>query len=171
MLDAAGRYEETATAAQDAMRVAQQAGLLAQEIRAGFVHASALVGRGAFAGSEAAVRRYVDRAMTAGLQGVAADGLIDLAGTLQVRNRLEEAEASLVRATGIAQERSLMRTAMRAATQRASLAQQGNRPREALTLLEEPLKYFAESRYRRLEAVAMAWSGSGRALTRRFVSR
>jgi len=156
MLDAAGRYEETATAAQDAMRVAQQAGLLAQEIRAGFVHASALVGRGAFAESESAVRSYVDRAMTAGLQGVAADGLIDLAGTLQVRNRLEEAEAALVRATGIAQERSLMRTAMRAATQRASLAQQRNQPREALTLLEEPLKYFADSRHRRLEAVAMA---------------
>jgi tetratricopeptide (TPR) repeat protein len=155
MLDAAGRFEETATAADEAMQIAQQAGLTAQEIRAGFIHASALVGRGAFADGEVAVRTFVDRAMAAGLQGVAADGLTDLAGTLLVRDRLDEAESAVVRAIAIAQERSLTRTAMNAATQRASIAVQRGRPRDALAFLDEPLKYFAQSRHRRLEAVAL----------------
>ena len=55
----------------------------------------------------------------------------------------------------IATERSLTRTAMRAAIQRASLKQQDRQPREALALLEAPLAYFANARYRRLQAVAL----------------
>jgi tetratricopeptide (TPR) repeat protein len=59
----------------------------------------------------------------------------------------------------IAADRSLTRTAMRAATQRASLKQQNGQPREALALLEAPLSYFEKARHRRLEAVALTIAG------------
>ncbi len=48
-----------------------------------------------------------------------------------------------------------MRTAMRAATQQASLKLQEDQPKDALALLGPPLKYFADTRHQRLEAVAL----------------
>lgn len=154
-LDAAGRFADTARAADTALQLAREADLLAQECRAGFLRGSAQVGSGAFAEGEATVREYVDKAIGAGLQGIAADGLIDMAGTLLARGRADESDATLVRASAIATERSLTRTAMRAATQRAALKLETDLPREALALLEAPLEYFARTRHRRLEAVAL----------------
>jgi tetratricopeptide (TPR) repeat protein len=155
MLDAAGRFDDALALADRASRVAGESGLLAQELRAGFLRGSALVGAGRFADAEAAARANVDKALAAGLQGVAADGLIDMAGALLVSDRLNEADQVLVRAGTIAEERSLTRTAMRAATQRAALKLQNDQPREALALLGPPLKYFADTHHQRLEAVAL----------------
>ena len=155
MLDAAGRFDEALALAERAGRVATESGLVAQELRAGFLRGSTLVGAGRFADGEAAARANVDKALAAGLQGVAADGLIDMAGALLVSGRLDEADQALVRARAIADERSLMRTAMRAATQQASLKLQEDQPKDALALLGPPLKYFADTRHQRLEAVAL----------------
>ncbi len=154
-LDAAGRFSDAAKPAEHAARISQQAGFDAQAIRAEFLRGSAQVGSGAFADGEMTMRAAVERAIGAGLQGIAADGLIDMAGTLLARGRIEESDAALERASTIARDRSLTRTAMRAATQRASLKQQNGEPREALALLEAPLSYFKSVRYRRLEAVAL----------------
>ena len=155
MLDAAGRFDEALSLAERSGRVAGESALLAQQVRAGFLSGSALVGAGRFAEAETAVRTHVEHALAAGLQGVAADGLIDMAGTLMVSGRLDEADQALVRARSIADDRSLVRTAMRAATQRAALKLEQDQPREALALLGPPLEYFARTRHQRLEAVAL----------------
>ena len=155
MLDAAGRFDEALALAERAGRVATESGLVAQELRAGFLRGSTLVGAGRFADGEAAARANVDKALAAGLQGVAADGLIDMAGALLVSGRLDEADQALVRARAIADDRSLMRTAMRAATQQASLKVQEDQFKDALALLGPPLKDFADTRHQRLEAVAL----------------
>ena len=142
MLDAAGRFDEALALAERAGRVAIESGLVVQELRAGFLRGSSLVGAGRFADAEIAVRTNVDKALAAGLQGVAADGLIDMAGALMVSGRLDEADQALLRAKAIADERSLVRTAMRAATQRAALKLQQDQPREALALLGPPFEVF-----------------------------
>ncbi len=154
-LDSAGHFEATAKAAEEASRLASTAGLVQQVIRAGFQSGSAQVGAGQFAAGLATLRTYVDQAIAAGLEGTAASGLIDMAGTLLANDRPVEAEAALVQARSIADERSLTRTAMRASTQQAALELDRNEPARALTLVEEPLRYFAQSRNRRLEAVAL----------------
>ena len=110
MLDAAGRFDEALALAERAGRVATESGLVAQELRAGFLRGSTLVGAGRFADGETAARANVDKALAAGLQGVAADGLIDMAGALLVSGRLDEADQALVRAGAIAEQRSLTRT-------------------------------------------------------------
>ena len=155
MLDAAGRFDEALALAERAGRVATESGLVAQELRAGFLRGSTLVGAGRFADGETAARANVDKALAAGLQGVAADGLIDMAGALLVSGRLDEADQVLVRAGSIAEQRSLTRTGMRAATQRAALKLEDDQPRDALALLGPPLEYFARTRHQRLEAVAL----------------
>ncbi len=154
-LDSVGHFEATAKAAEEASRLAQQAGLVPQVIRAGFQSGSAQVGAGQFAAGLATLRTYVNQALAAGLEGTAAGGLIDMAGTLLANGKVVEAEAALVQARAIADERSLTRTAMRASTQRAALELDRNEPAAALALLEEPLRYYAQSRHRRLEAVAL----------------
>ena len=155
MLDAAGKFDEARALAERSARVAAESGLVAQELRAGFLHGSALVGAGRFADAETTARANVDKALAAGLQGVAADGLIDMAGALLVSGRLEEADQALVRAGSIAEQQSLTRTGMRAATQRAALKLEADQPRDALALLGPPLEYFARTRHQRLEAVAL----------------
>ncbi len=154
-LDWVGHFEAAAKAAEEASRLAQQAGLAPQVIRAGFQIGSAQVGAGQFAAGLATLRTYVTQALAAGLEGTAAGGLIDMAGTLLANGKVVEAEAALVQARAIADERSLTRTAMRASTQRAALELDRNEPAAALVLVEEPLRYYAQSRHRRLEAVAL----------------
>ena len=155
-LDAAGRVDDTYAVAVRARDLARQAGLLAQEVRAELLLGSAMVGSGRLAEVEPLMRVALDKAASNGLQGIAADGLIDLAGAYLVSGRFSDADAALMRASAIAGERSMVRTAMRATTQRAALKQQQRQPQEALALLEGPLKYFADSKHRRLEAVGQS---------------
>jgi tetratricopeptide (TPR) repeat protein len=158
-LDGAGRSAEAVRAAETALQLATQAQLLPQELTAQFIIGSALVGRGDFAKAEAHARNAVDRAIAEGLETIAAEGLIDMAGTLLANERAEECDQALERAARIAADRGLTRTAMRAATQRASLRLEDEQPREALTLLDAPLKYFESARDRRLEALALTIAG------------
>jgi len=155
ILDAVGRVDDARASARRASQLAQPAGLESQQLRAEFQLASTAVGAGAFAEAENLARAAVEKATAEGLQGIAAAGLTDLAGTLMVSGRSDEADQMLVRAVAISTERSHTRTAMRAAAQRAALKLQQGLPAEALTLVDGPLRYFAASRHRRLEAVAL----------------
>lgn len=153
-LDAAGRSAETAEVADRAGRLARETGLVAQEVRAGFLLGSARIGSGTFVDGERVMNEALAKAVSAGLEGIAADGLIDIAGALLTSGRVAEADGALIRAREIADRRLLKRTAMRATTQRAALRQQERQPREALALLDEPMRYFVETKNRRLESVA-----------------
>jgi tetratricopeptide (TPR) repeat protein/predicted Ser/Thr protein kinase len=155
ILDSAGRSAEALRAAEQAGQLAGQSGLLAQEIRAGLRLGSARVGGGAYAEGQAIVARFVDKAIAAELEGIAADGLIDLAGAQHAAGKLDEAERTLVRATALARQRSLTRLVMRATTQHASVMLDQARWRDALSLLEAPLQYYATTRQARLEALAL----------------
>ena len=155
ILDSAGRSAEARRAAEQAGRLAGQSGLLAQEVRAGLRLGSAQVGGGAFTEGQATVAQFVDKAVASELEGIASDGLIDLAGAQQAAGKLEEAEDSLVRAIALARQRSLTRTVMRATTQRASVNLDLGKWREALSLLELPLQYYSATRQGRLEAIAL----------------
>jgi tetratricopeptide (TPR) repeat protein len=120
-------------------------------VRAQLTLSGVTAAEGRFADSERMAAAAVQQALNAGLDTVAADGLIDLTATLMEAGRIPEAVAQGERALQLAERRGARRTAARARIQLASVRLQENKPRDALALVEGAVAYLKEHRERRLE--------------------
>ena len=126
-----------------------------QVIQAQLQLGSVLASEGHSSEAEQLVTNAVNNARASGLETVAADGLIDLAGTLLAPERLAEAEAHLRTALELAAKRGAPRTSARASTQLAYVQSQRGKPAEALKTLQPALEFFEQHKYRNLELTAL----------------
>jgi tetratricopeptide (TPR) repeat protein len=146
-------------AARDALEHARTAahtfGSPFQEVRAGMVLGSVLASEGQFVEAEQIVSTAVKTARDAGLETVAAEGLIDLAAPL-LSTHPADAEAHVREAITIAEHRKAHRTLARARTQLASvLSIRGAKPDDILRTLDPALVFFREHKYRKFELAAL----------------
>jgi tetratricopeptide (TPR) repeat protein len=126
-----------------------------QVVQAELLLGSILTSEGHSREAEQLVASAVKQARESGLETVAADGLIDLAGTLMSPERLPEAESVLRTALELAERRGAHRTSARAATQLASVQSSLGKSAEALETLQPALGFFKQHKYRNLELTAL----------------
>jgi tetratricopeptide (TPR) repeat protein len=164
-----GQYAAARSTLEQAAVVAADPLYISQRLRARFELARAASFEGKFNEAEAAAREAVAQAFEAGLQSIAANGLIELANTLIQRGNYADALPLLTRAEEIAKTSGAARTEMRARLQRAALRladRSGDsaapspreamaaRSRDALNLCQGPLAFFTDHHYIRLEVTA-----------------
>jgi tetratricopeptide (TPR) repeat protein len=129
-----------------------------QIVRAQMQLGSVAASQGHFAEAEQIASAAVQSALQAGLETVAADGLIDLAFTLMSAEppRLAEAESQLRIAMELAKKHHAQRTGARAATQLASLQSTQGKAAEALKTLAPALVFVKQHKLRNLELTALS---------------
>ena len=114
-----------------------------------------MASEGQLSAAEQIVSTAVRTARNAGLETIAADGLVDLAAALATTYPAE-AQTHAEEAIAIAERRAALRTAARAKTQLASLmSSRGANPAEVLQTLEPALAFFKEYKYRKFELTAL----------------
>jgi tetratricopeptide (TPR) repeat protein/predicted Ser/Thr protein kinase len=151
VLFAVGQYDAARQALEHVVSVTADPRYASQRLRAEFELARATAFGGHFKDAEEMGRKAVDEATAAGWQGIAANGLINLAGTLLQARQYDDADALFNKARALASARGATRTEMRAQVAQASLRQVTGKPREAVALCQAPLKFFAEGHYTRFE--------------------
>jgi tetratricopeptide (TPR) repeat protein/tRNA A-37 threonylcarbamoyl transferase component Bud32 len=124
-----------------------------QRLRARFELARAAARQGRPDELVVATEALVSEAKTAGLNTIAANGLIDFANLYVRRGDPERAEKELARAAQIAADNGARYTEMRAQLQRAFLRVDA-KPEEALALAAAPLKFYSGGESPTLEATA-----------------
>ena len=122
-----------------------------QQVRARLAMSRVAAIQGQFGEAERGASAAVQEALEARLDTVAADGLVDLAFTLQQLDRAADAESLVRRALQLADDRGARRIAARGRLQLASLQEDQGRPAEALTLIGSALPFLRENSYRLLE--------------------
>jgi len=127
-----------------------------QIVRAEMLLGSVMASQSRGEEAEQLVSAAVASARDAGLETVAADGLVDLAGALMARGHVAEAERPLQTALELTRKRPAPRTAARAATQLASVQVSQGNAAEALKTLEPALAFFKEHKYRNFELTALS---------------
>jgi tetratricopeptide (TPR) repeat protein/predicted Ser/Thr protein kinase len=127
-----------------------------QAVRAQMALSAVTAAEGRFTESERIAATAAQQALDAGLDTVAADGLLDLTATLMESGRLAEAAAQGERAIQLAERRGAKRTAARARIQLAAVRLQERRPKEALALADGAVSYLKPNNYRRLELFGLS---------------
>jgi tetratricopeptide (TPR) repeat protein/predicted Ser/Thr protein kinase len=127
-----------------------------QSVRAQMALSGVTAADGRFAESERIAATAVQQALDAGLDTVAADGLLDLTATLMEAGRLPEAAAQGERALQLAERRGARRTAARARVQLAAVRLEEDRPTDALALAEGAVAFLKPNNYRRLELFGLS---------------
>ena len=127
-----------------------------QLVRARMALSSVTASEGRFAESERIASEAVQQALDAGLDTVAATGLVDLEATLMASDRLPEAAAQGERALQLAERRGARRTAARARLQLAAVRLEQGRPQDSLALAERAVAFLKPNRYRRYELVGLS---------------
>jgi tetratricopeptide (TPR) repeat protein len=157
LLNSAGDFAAARDSLERARAVARTLENPFQIVRADMQIGSCMVSEGRSSEAEEVVANAVKTAREAGLETVAADGLIDLASALLSPQRLPEAEAPLRTALALAEKRGAHRTVARAQTQLASvLSARGANPADVLRTLDPALAFFKERKYRKLELTALS---------------
>jgi len=151
VLFAVGQYDAARQALEHVISVTADPRYASQRLRAEFELARATAFRGQFKEGEDLGRKAVDEAAAAGWQGIAANGLINLAGTLLQARQYDDADALFNKARALASAQGATRTEMRAQVAQASLRLATSHPQEAVELCQAPLKFFAEGHYTRFE--------------------
>jgi tetratricopeptide (TPR) repeat protein len=159
MFDALGDYTSART---DLHRAITSTRSTFQRIRATLTLADISASEGHALDAIDTARRAVSEATTAGLETVAADGLIDLAASLAEQGKSDDARASLARAIELASKHRARRIAARAELQLASFDQFENKPQEALQRIGDVLPFLRDNQYRRLELTALSISSRAR---------
>jgi tetratricopeptide (TPR) repeat protein/predicted Ser/Thr protein kinase len=127
-----------------------------QSVRAQMALSGVTAADGRFTESERMASAAVQQALDAGLDTVAADGLLDLTATLMEAGRLPEAAAQGERALQLAERRGARRTAARARVQLAAVRLEESRPKDALALAEGAVSFLKPNNYRRLELFGLS---------------
>jgi len=156
MLDAVGELRQARITLEHALSIARAIQSPSHTIRAEMHLSSVTASEGLFSDAEHLASSAVDSALDAGLETVAAEGLIDLAATLMRAARYADAEAVLRRAFDLADKRGASRTAARARTQRAALHLEQEQASSALEALAPALDFFRRHKYRRYELAALS---------------
>jgi tetratricopeptide (TPR) repeat protein len=151
LLDVSGDFEKARTSFEQALAKATTIDNPFQIVRARLHLSSVKASAGESAEAERLASTAVREALDAGLETVAADGLIDLTTTLTQMNRLEDAEVQLRKASALAEDRKARRVAARARLQMAALRLDQDRPADALTELTSALEFFKRHKYRQYE--------------------
>ena len=122
-----------------------------QQIRARLSLSNVTASEGRYAESERMTSVAVEEALSKGLDTVAADGLVDLAGTLIFQRQYDKAEESALRAIALADARGATRIGARAKAQLAEVYSRKNRPTQALDTLNGIVPFLKQNGFRRLE--------------------
>ena len=126
-----------------------------QQVHARLTLASVTATEGRSSDALQMAKTAVSEAAAAGLDAVAAVGLIDLTATLMDLNRLEDADQQIQRAIRLADDGNAKRTAARAHLQLAELRRMQNRPDDAIAVVDAVLPFLRTGRYRRLELTGL----------------
>jgi serine/threonine protein kinase/Flp pilus assembly protein TadD len=153
-LTAAGDFTAAAEVLQQVRQIAPESKYPLLDLRANFEEARLAYIGGRFADAEMMARQAVNKALAAGLDAIAAAGLVNVANALMVTRRYDGADEHLTRAIALAQARGAARTEAQARLQQASLRLQVGRSEEALELSQKPLEFYAAGKYVRNEADA-----------------
>jgi len=154
--DALGELKEARADLERALALAVTLRGTHQIVRARLALSSVTASEGSFSESERLASAVVQQAIEAGLDTVAANGLVDLAATLMQATRLEEADAQGQRALQTAERRGARRTTARAQLQLAAIRLEQNRPQDAMATAEQAVAFFKPRRYRRYELVGLS---------------
>ncbi len=138
-----------------AMALTQNSRSAFQQIRAQLALSRVTASQGLFGEAETLASAGVKKALESRLDTVAAEGLVDLAFTLQQLGRTSEAEEQVRRAIQLADNRGARRITARARLQLASWQQGEGRATEALALISSVLPFVRENNYRLLELDAL----------------
>jgi len=156
MYDSFGELKAARKDLEGALSFATGLNVTYQQVRARLALSSVTASEGRFSDAERSASDAVQDALTQRLDTLAADGLIDLAATLSVMHRFDEAAVQCERAVDLAQRRGSSRTAARARVQRAAVYVEQDQYRKALDLLAQVLPFLKTNRYRRFELLAMS---------------
>jgi tetratricopeptide (TPR) repeat protein len=154
MHDAFTEVKEARADLERALTLSKASDITYQRVRAILALSSVTASEGDFAEAERLASAAIEDARAAGLDAIAADGLIELAATLAQAERLDDAEREVTRAMRLADQRRAQRAAARARVQFAVIREKQHRPKEALAVLDEVLPYLRANRYRRFEFYA-----------------
>ncbi|MEO5897514.1 MAG: protein kinase [Vicinamibacterales bacterium] len=163
MFDSFGELKAARGDLERALSLATEMAAPYQQVRARLALSSVTASEGRFAEAERLASAAVQDALTRGLETVAADGLIDLAVTLNAGKRSSEAETQVKRAIQLAENRGAKRTAARAQMQLASIYLEQNLSNKALSIVSGVLPFLKENRYRRFELLALSIVSRGHA--------
>jgi tetratricopeptide (TPR) repeat protein/tRNA A-37 threonylcarbamoyl transferase component Bud32 len=155
LFDAQGDYDKARPVLESAIRSAQAIQSHQHIVRAQMVLSSVTASEGGFAESERLSTAATDMALDSDLDVVAADGLVDLAATLQFADRAPDAARVLEKASRLAAKRGALRTLARIQTQTASLRLQQQDAVGSLKAVEPALTFFRERHYLKLELPAL----------------
>ena len=125
------------------------------ELRCRLALGNVTASEGRYADAEKLASSAIEEARQAGLDGVAAEGLIDL-GTIIQAQRPADAEAPLSQAIQMLEQRGASVAAARAKLQFASLRLSQGRPADALGTAESVLPMLRTRRFRRYELTALS---------------
>ena len=151
-LTARGEHAGARDLLQRVLQLAADPRFMSLRLRAQFDLAALTASRGDLADAQARGEAAVREATDAGLQALAANGLVDLANTLIAAGRTDAAETHLARAIDLANSRGASRTLARAQLQQASLLLHMGRNEDAIALATAPLRWVSEHREVGLEA-------------------
>ena len=155
LLNALDEVAAARSALERAHTLASSMGSRYHEIRAQLELTAVTASEGRLRDAELLATQAVDAARVANLDTVAAEGLVELGTTLQLRGDLDAAQAQLDRAIALAEERGARRLATRARLQSASLLLSRNKPADAMKLAENEFAFVRAQRYPRFELTAL----------------
>jgi eukaryotic-like serine/threonine-protein kinase len=155
-LTAVGRLTDARVALERAQALAASLKSTPQQIRAQLRLGNVTAAEGRLAEAEQLADSAIDSALAAGLETVAADGMIELAITLIRKAQYGPADAHLTRAVQLAEKRGAQRLLARAQLQRAYVLIPLGKPAEALALAESAVRFMRSHGYRRHELVGLS---------------
>ena len=155
VLDASNDSKRARVDLERALALASASRNVSQQVRAKLTLSSVTATEGRSSEALQMATAAVAEATSAGLDAVAAGGLVDLTATLLDLHRFEDADVPIQRAIDLADHRNAKRTAARARLQLAELRRLQGRRQEALQVADSVLPFLESGHYRRLELMAL----------------
>jgi serine/threonine protein kinase/predicted Zn-dependent protease len=134
-----------------AVSLATTAKSLSQQVRARLILSSIMATAGQLSDAMQTANSAVSDATSAGLDVVAADGLVGLSAVLANLERYSESESAARQAVQLAESHDAKRTVARARLQLAESLRLQGKTTEAVTLVDSALPFIRSGQYRRLE--------------------
>jgi len=142
-------------------RIAKQTGNRFQQIRVKLLLSSITAIEGDFVRARTLAEESVIAAQQAGLDTVAATGLIELGTALIRSGETDEAQTQLQRAIDLAKRRGAFRVAARATLQLGSVFIEKRQPQDALNVVQGVLPFLRSGQFRRYELVGLSIMSRG----------
>ncbi len=156
LLDSVGQFGPARDSLDRALTIAAAIENPFQIVRAQMHLSSITVSEGKFADATSLASAAVQSALDAGLEAVAADGLVGLAFALVSAHRSDDAARELQKAAALAEKRKAHRIAARIKTQMASVQLTQGHPDEAVKTVQQALDFFRNHNYRKLQLTALS---------------